>query len=85
MNVFKFCGADGRYITVIPYKNRWLVLEESSDQIVIEYMFIPHLGEQIRALNTDRGIRYLYGDKCLYLRHCTIKHIPGWAVMGSTI
>ena len=84
MNIFKFAGTDGRYLITIPHRDRWLIIEEGGDYVT-EYVYVPGFPEKIRALYTDRGIKYLYGDKRLYLKHCTIKHIPSWAVMGGTI
>jgi len=85
MNIFKFAAANGDYIVVIPYGHKWLTIEEGYNGTILEYQYIPNLGKKIHAQYTDRGVRYLYGDKRLYMRHCSMKYIPSRFTMGGTI
>ena len=85
MNTFKFAGVDGQYIIAIPYGNGWLTIEEGFDGTITEYQYVPNLGKEIHTVYTKRGVKYLYGNKHLYLKHCTFKYVPSWAVAGSTI
>jgi hypothetical protein len=85
MNVFKFSGTDGRYLVAIPYRNKWLTIEEGSADGVIEYLYVPGLKRRVSIHTTERGIRYVYGDWRKYLRNCTFKYPPSWAVMGRTL
>ena len=89
MNVFKFAGANGRYLIAVPYRDKhrdgWLVLEESHEDIVIQYQYVPNFEAKVQCYNHGKRRLYLYGSKSLYLRHCYIKHPPAWAVMGKTL
>ena len=85
MNTFKFAGVDGQYIIAIPYGNNWLTIEEGFDGTITEYQYVPNLGKEIHTVYTKRGVKYLYGNKRLYLKHCTFKYVPSWAIAGSTI
>ena len=85
MNVFKFAEANGHYITAIPYKNRWVIIEEGWDDTVVQYLYIPGYSKRIAMKATDKGIRYIYGSKRLYMRHCSFRYVPSWCTMGCTL
>jgi len=85
MNTFKFFGTDGRYLVAIPYRNKWLAIEEGYDNNVVQYMYVPGFPKEIYAQTINGGFRYVYGSRRLYLRHCTFKWVPSWVVGGYTI
>jgi len=85
MSVFKFAGINGRYITAVPYKDRWLMLEECRDGVVTQYHYIPGFPQKVQHYTDNNKCIYIYGSKALYLRHCTFKYVPSWAVAGNTL
>jgi hypothetical protein len=83
MNAFKFWDVNGHYIVAIPYKDRWLVIEEGWPDQVIQYVYIPYLKKRIQFI--ERGVRIIYSSKRRFIRDRSLKYIPSKFVMGGTI
>jgi len=85
MNVFKFANPDGRYLVAAPYYDGWVVLEESHEDIVIQYQYIPGFKAKVQSYQHGNRRLYIYGSRRLYLKHCFLKYPPSWATMGCTL
>jgi hypothetical protein len=88
MNVFKFWDGSGYFIIAIPYRDRWnrdlwLVIAEGWNDAIIEYMYVPFLKKRIQF--TTKGVRVIYSSKRRFIRERSIKYIPSYFTMGSTI
>jgi len=83
MNAMKFWDTTGYYIIAIPYKDRWLVIQEGWFDKVIQYVYVPHCKKKVQFF--DWGIRVIYSSKRRFVRECSLKYIPSYFTMGSTI